>query len=168
MRDVPVPPDRVQDPWERNVPGQGFGRDPVRSPMPWDRGANAGFCRAGATPWLPIDADAPALSVAAQREDPGSLLTLYRDLLALRRAEPALAAGTHRTVAASEDGALVYERSLGDDVFAVALNLGAEPVGAFAGTGSVALATARGREGERVHGPVELAGGEAIVIRRWR
>ena len=28
MRDVPVPADRVQDPWERRVPGQGLGRDP--------------------------------------------------------------------------------------------------------------------------------------------
>src|SRR6185312_2995569 len=36
MGDVPVPADRVQDPWERRVPGQGLGRDPVRTPMQWD------------------------------------------------------------------------------------------------------------------------------------
>ena len=36
MRDVPIPPDRVQDPFEKNVPGMGLGRDPERTPMQWD------------------------------------------------------------------------------------------------------------------------------------
>ena len=36
MQDVPIPHDRVQDPFERNVPGLGFGRDPERTPMQWD------------------------------------------------------------------------------------------------------------------------------------
>src|ERR1700754_2125643 len=35
MRDVPIPPDRVQDPFEKNVPGLGHGRDPSRTPMQW-------------------------------------------------------------------------------------------------------------------------------------
>jgi alpha-glucosidase len=34
LTDVPIPPERVQDPWEKNVPGLGLGRDPVRTPMP--------------------------------------------------------------------------------------------------------------------------------------
>jgi alpha-glucosidase len=38
MADVFVPPDRVQDPWEKNVPGLGLGRDPERTPMQWDAG----------------------------------------------------------------------------------------------------------------------------------
>ena len=28
MEDVPIPPERVQDPFEKNVPGLGLGRDP--------------------------------------------------------------------------------------------------------------------------------------------
>ena len=36
MRDVEIPPDAVQDPWEKNVPGIGLGRDPERTPMQWD------------------------------------------------------------------------------------------------------------------------------------
>src|SRR5919202_5371873 len=39
MTDVPIPPERIQDPWEQNVPGLGLGRDPVRTPMPWDGSA---------------------------------------------------------------------------------------------------------------------------------
>jgi alpha-glucosidase len=36
MVDVDVPPERVQDPWGKNVPGFGLGRDPERTPMQWD------------------------------------------------------------------------------------------------------------------------------------
>ena len=101
MRDVPIPPGRAQDPWERRVPG--LGRDPVRSPVPWapDGGFSAG------EPWLPLGDDTP--SVAEQERDPGSLLALYRRLLALRAAEPALATGELELVRAA-DGVLAYTR----------------------------------------------------------
>ena len=35
LTDVSIPPDRVRDPWELNVPGLGLGRDPARTPMLW-------------------------------------------------------------------------------------------------------------------------------------
>ena len=41
-------------------------------------------------PWLPFAPDHARVNVAAQRDDPGSLLSLYRRLLALRRSEPDL------------------------------------------------------------------------------
>jgi alpha-glucosidase len=43
MRDVPIAPDRIQDPFEKNVPGRGLGRDPERTPMQWNASPNAGF-----------------------------------------------------------------------------------------------------------------------------
>lgn len=43
MADVPIPPELVQDPFERNVPGFGLGRDPVRTPIAWSGGTGAGF-----------------------------------------------------------------------------------------------------------------------------
>ena len=101
MRDVPIPPDRVQDPWERRVPG--LGRDPVRTPMPWT--PDGGFTTGA--PWLPYGDD--TASVAQQERDPGSLLALYRRLLALRAAEPALATGTLELTRAA-DGVLAYTR----------------------------------------------------------
>ena len=78
MTDVPIPPERVQDPWEKNVPGLGLGRDPVRTPMPWEGRPNAGFT--SGRPWLPIGADNAAANVAAQRDDPASMLTLVSAL----------------------------------------------------------------------------------------
>jgi glycosidase len=52
MQNAAVSPSQVQDPWEKNVPGLGFGRDPVRSPMPWSRDRHGGFTTA--EPWLPV------------------------------------------------------------------------------------------------------------------
>ncbi len=48
MRQVAIPPDQVQDPFEKNVPGIGVGRDGCRTPMQWDATDNAGFSTAQA------------------------------------------------------------------------------------------------------------------------
>jgi alpha-glucosidase len=118
LMDTPIPADAVQDPWEKQVPGLGLGRDPVRTPIPWDDGPGRGFTEG--RPWLPIDQQ--VASVAAQAEDPDSMLGLYRRLLALRRAEPALAVGTYRTLAV-DDALYVFEREHEGRRVAVALNL---------------------------------------------
>ena len=44
-------------------------------------------------PWLPLNADWPARNVARMAQEPHSMLTLYRRLLAVRRAHPALSIG---------------------------------------------------------------------------
>src|SRR5437764_4912538 len=93
MSDVQIAPGQVQDPWEKNVPGKGLRRDPERSPMQWEAGPAAGFT--SGEPWLPLGRDYREVNVARERADPGSLLTLYRRLIALRRAEPALAVGAY-------------------------------------------------------------------------
>ena len=54
-KDVAIPRDRVRDPRELREPGLGLGRDPQRTPMPWDGSPNAGFTTG--EPWLPLNAD---------------------------------------------------------------------------------------------------------------
>jgi len=121
LADVAIPPDRVQDPRELREPGLGLGRDPVRTPMPWDAGPGAGFSTG--EPWLPLNPDWPLRNVAAQGDDPDSMLALHRALLTLRRAHPALAVGAMRMLDASGD-VLAYERSEGGERIVVLLNLG--------------------------------------------
>jgi alpha-glucosidase len=118
---VDIPADKVQDPRELREPGLGFGRDPVRTPMPWDASPHAGFTTG--TPWLPLNADWPRRNVAAEAEDAGSMLALHRDLLRLRRAHGALAIGDVRLIEAEGD-VLGYERTHDGERIVVVLNLG--------------------------------------------
>jgi alpha-glucosidase len=121
LPDAPVPPESVRDPWEKGMPGLGLGRDPARSPMPWSRGANAGFCAPGAEPWLPLVQNHAELSVESQLGNPRSMLSLTRQLLALRRREPALSLGDYRAVAAPQ-GCFAYLREVAERRLLVALN----------------------------------------------
>jgi glycosidase len=121
LSDVAIPADQVRDPRELREPGLALGRDPVRTPMPWDASENAGFTTA--RPWLPLNADWPTRNVARMAEEPHSVLTLYRQLLAARRASLALSIGDFALLDAEGD-VLAYERRHGTERLIVALNLG--------------------------------------------
>ena len=127
MEDVPVPPELAQDPWGKNVPGLGLGRDPERAPMPWDRSSNAGFTRPGVRPWLPIPPDAATRNVEAQTASPDSMLALTRSLLAIRRAHPALQRGSYRVVPDIPAGVFAYQRELGRDRVLALVNFESSP-----------------------------------------
>jgi alpha-glucosidase len=124
LTDVAIPRALVQDPRELREPGLGLGRDPVRSPMPWDRSAGAGFSTV--TPWLPLSADWPVLNVGCQAEDASSILTLHRRLLSARRTHSALSVGGFRLLG-TVGNVLAYERWHGPERLIVALNLGSSP-----------------------------------------
>lgn len=123
MVDTPIPRRLVQDPYERNVPGFGFGRDPVRTPMPWSSEPNGGFTEG--RPWLPLNADADMLNVSNQADDPRSMLSLYRALIRLRRDNEALSFGDWRLLAATEH-VLAYERRHAGERMTIALNMTGE------------------------------------------
>jgi len=123
MHNVPIPPDRIQDPLEKNVPGKGLGRDPCRTPMQWDTSPHAGF--GDHESWLPIAADAAQINVAVEDRDPGSILSLYRRLLELRRQHAALSIGGYQAVAA-RGAVLAYVRHTHDERLLVVTNLGVE------------------------------------------
>lgn len=122
--EVAIPPDRIRDPQDLRQPGQGLGRDRSRTPMAWDASPHAGFSTA--EPWLPLHADWGTRNVAAQEADPRSMLHLYRRLLALRRASPALSIGSMTVLPAGDDAVLAFERRHGDQRIMVALNMGEE------------------------------------------
>jgi alpha-glucosidase len=168
MADVPIPPGRVQDPFERQVPGMGLGRDPERTPMQWDDTDHAGF--SPVEPWLPVGDDYPGRNVATQIGDPRSLLSLYVRLIAIRRAEAALNVGRYDAVY-SDEHTFAYLRSAGGRRFLVALNLTGEPrtipatpTTAEPAAGRLVLSTKLDREDERVTGEIALRANEGILV----
>ena len=52
MEMVPIPKNRIDDPFEKLVPGYDLNRDPERVPMRWDGTPNGGFTTG--EPWLPL------------------------------------------------------------------------------------------------------------------
>ena len=158
MIDTPIPEAEVQDPAEKREPGRGLGRDPERTPFPWRPGPGAGFTTG--KPWLRIGADTP---LRVQRDEPASMLTLHRDLLALRRANPALREGTVERVAA-HGPVLSYHRLHEQGGFAVLANTGHARAEAPADSGDIVLSTAGGRASEAVSGMVVLRPNEAVIL----
>jgi alpha-glucosidase len=120
LSDVAIPPDRIKDPRELREPGKDLNRDPVRTPLPWDSSACAGFTTG--EPWLPLNEDHTSRNVATLRQDPSSILSLYRALLALRRTRPSLNVGEIRE-ASAENGVLTYVRVYGAERSLICLNL---------------------------------------------
>jgi alpha-glucosidase len=160
---VEIPPDRVQDPRELREPGLGFGRDPVRTPMPWDGSPNAGFTEG--EPWLPLNGDWRMRNVAVEADDPASMLHLYRELLELRRAHKALAIGAVTLVEAAGD-VLAYERVYEGERLFVVLNLGETeqqmpiPEGGFRLLASTIRRPCEGRGSSLVRGGASLVDGD--------
>ncbi|MEJ1157147.1 alpha-amylase family glycosyl hydrolase [Prosthecomicrobium sp. N25] len=163
MENVPIEDRDALDPFARRVPGHGHGRDGARTPMRWEDGPNAGFTTG--RPWLPVGEH--PVTVAMQRDDPKSILSLYRRLIALRRAHPALSVGGYRPLFAEGD-LLLYARESGEERFLVALNLGPDPISAsleaLGLSGTLRVSATGDRESERVVDVVDLRGGEGVVI----
>ena len=85
-----------------------LSRDGARTPMPWARDqVGAGFTTG--KPWLPLGVENRALAVDTQIDNPESILSLTKDLIAMRRDSEALRWGSVRLVQASDD-LLVFER----------------------------------------------------------
>ncbi|MBX9740757.1 MAG: DUF3459 domain-containing protein [Beijerinckiaceae bacterium] len=165
---VEIPHDRVQDPWEKNEPGLGIGRDPQRTPMQWDASAQAGFTEGA--PWLPLSEDHRTRNVAVQARDPLSILSLTRQLVALRRSSNALSLGAYATLSCAGD-VLAFERRAGQERYIVVLNLGDREEIWFLPenvTGEIVLSTTSGGDQQDVADEIRLRANEGIIIQCHR
>ena len=161
--DIPIPPEQARDPFGRNMPGMKQGRDPQCCSMPWDETPRAGFT--AGDPWLPIGTRSPNRSVAAQEQDGASMLSFTRELIRLRRREPALSHGDWAKVEADGE-VLAYARSLGRKRFVVVLNFEDKPKSvrfADALSGRIALST-NARASKPVERNLQLDPNEAVLI----
>jgi alpha-glucosidase len=161
MTDGRIPPELVQDPAEKNQPGIGQGRDPERTPMQWDGTPNAGFTTG--RPWLPIPPEAARENVAKLNTEPRSILSLYRDLIALRRSHAALTLGRIEAVSATGD-VLGFVRVLGSERLLVLLNMGAQPHTVPVAAARILLSTHLDRAQDEIAGILTLRPDEGMVL----
>ena len=91
--------------------------------MQWADAPHGGFSPEGVPPWLPVNPNyTQGVNVADQEGDPASLLSFYRQLLALRRATPALVIGGYAPVDKNAKDYLAFTRSTPDQMVLVTLN----------------------------------------------
>jgi alpha-glucosidase len=162
MENVPIPPEKVQDPPAVNQPeiAHIVGRDPERTPMQWDTSPHAGFSVTNAkAPWLPVAANYKEVNVASQLNDKTSFLNFFRKLLEYRNASPALKFGSYRSLdlksVEAQQSCFVYERKAEKEHLLVALNFSGQEqkLGLpFSGTGKIVVSTNMDRQGD-VHLP---------------
>lgn len=164
MTNVVLTERKVKDPFEKNVPGQGLGRDPVRTPMQWDQSKNAGFT--DEEPWLPPMKDYEEINVATEQEDPDSMLNMYKRLIELRANEPALHIG--RYIPRPHEGDLFcFKRSHSGKEFLIILNISGTKEkynSEYNLKGIVRLSTYPEREGEELSGEINVQAGQGLVI----
>ncbi|CAN5137539.1 glycoside hydrolase family 13 protein [soil metagenome] len=126
VEDLPLT--ALQDPMYFRSGGVDPGRDGCRVPLPWSGTTPPfDFSPEGSTSptWLPQPASWAPLTVEAQASDPTSTLSLYRDVFAIRRAEPDLGDGPMQWLDASDDAVLAFSRG---PQFACVVNLGSVAV----------------------------------------
>ena len=163
MRQVAIAPDQVRDPFEKNVSDIEVGRDGCRTPMQWDATRYAGFSTA--VPWLPVPDDSVHENVTNLDADARSILSLYKELIRLRRKLPVLQSGDYVPVAA-QGNLLLYGRRSDNGSMTIALNLGDQPISIAAAelSGTILLSTFLDRHHEKIEAALDLRGNEGLII----
>ena len=120
-----LPDEVLQDPMFLRSGGAIRGRDGCRVPLPWSGAVPPfGFSPDGVQPWLPQPECWSALTVEAESSDEGSMLSLYRAALRLRRSTE----GLHAAPLAwreSPSGVLDFDRGT---LLRCVVNLSQQPV----------------------------------------
>ncbi len=117
----PVRKEDVKDPigiigWPKEK-----GRDGERTPMQWDTSKNAGFTTG--TPWLPIPPSYTRYNVQTEVADDDSMLNWYKQLIALRRANPVVRSGRNVMLNTGDGKVLAWARQIeGQPTVVVACN----------------------------------------------
>jgi alpha-glucosidase len=143
------------EPAEAARRASGMTRDKNRTPMQWANAANGGFCPPGADPWLPVNPDyAQGINVEEQQADPGSLLNYYRQLLHLRRSNPALVIGEYKPLHVTAENYFSFLRKTPEQTILVVLNYSGMPV-------ELDLSHVREMKGRSLRGLFSSRGGPA-------
>lgn len=131
-------------------------RDNARTPMQWDDSINGGF--SAGTPWLSVNGNYPRINVKQQEDDPGSVLSYYRQLIAFRNGSRVLQEGDF-TELYRKNGVYAYRRACDGEALTVVISL-AQGERKNPASGEVVCSN-YGRE----TAPARLAPYEALVLR---
>ena len=131
-------------------------RDNARTPMQWDDSINGGF--SAVTPWLSVNGNYPRINVKRQEDDPGSVLSYYRKLIAFRNGSRVLQEGDF-TELYRKNGVYAYRRACDGEALTVVISL-AEGERKNPASGEVVCSN-YGRE----TAPARLAPYEALILR---
>ena len=141
------------------------GRDAQRTPMQWDASPSGGFT--SGTPWLPL-VDPAQRNVEQQTQDPASVLTFYRRLLALRRSSPAMRHGALTIVPDLPLELLAWTREAAGERLLMIANLGDEratvDLSSITAEGEIVAATGV-RSGSIALGDLALDAREGLLLR---
>ena len=100
-----------------------YSRDNGRTPIQWDGSKYAGF--SDAEPWIPVNPNYLQINAALQKNDPSSVLSYYKKLVALRRDpkwKDVFARGEFIPQREAEDCLIAYRRMLGDKMVGIFCN----------------------------------------------
>jgi len=112
----------VQDPIGKIGWPKEKGRDGERTPMHWNAGKHAGFTT-GDKPWLPVAPNYTTHNVESEEKDPNSILSTYKNVIALRRTHPALLDGSYEPMNEKDPHLLSYLRKSENGTVLVVLNM---------------------------------------------
>lgn len=106
------------------------GRDNSRTPMQWDGSVYAGFTApdAAAEPWISVNPNHAEINAAGEFDDPDSVYSFYKKLIALRHDMPVVAAGDWQLLDADDAHVYAFTRTLGDEKLLVVVNMSGRTV----------------------------------------
>ena len=101
-----------------------YSRENARTPMQWNDSENAGFTTG--TPWKSVNENYPEINVAAQNNNPNSVLNHFRKMTKLRKDNPVLVYGKYEILKKEHPQIYAYRRTLGEDKLLILLNFSEE------------------------------------------
>nr|BAC78840.1 oligo-1,6-glucosidase [Arthrobacter globiformis] len=132
-----------------------LNRDNARTPVQWDASRHGGFTTGA--PWIAVNPNANTINAAAQVDDPDSVFSFYRRVIALRHADPVVAYGDFTMLLPDDEHVYAFRRSLPDAELLV--------LGNFSGTGQSAGVDGSWGDAELVLGNYPAAPG--LGLRPW-
>ncbi|XP_035226887.1 maltase 1-like [Stegodyphus dumicola] len=125
MEDNEISPEDIRDSFAlRTVPSN--SRDPMRTPMQWNKAKNAGFSNCE-KPWLPVNGNYEMVNVEVEKEDPYSFLENFRHLVKLRE-QPSVLLGTLDSHLVNEQIFSFVRFLVGTKCLLLVLNMSSTPV----------------------------------------